>query len=238
MAERKPDEPGGPTFLRRWSQRKLAAAREAVPPAPVPGAASAPAVASEPHARAAAPEATAPATPQAPPAELPSLDSLTFDSDFRAFLGPKVEEGTRRAALRKLFSDPRFNVMDGLDVYIDDYTKFEPVTPELLKQMAHARYIFDPPRTRVNEQGYVEDVVDEPAAAEGAQEAQAQPEGSGEAATAEGAPAPATDAPAPDAPAPGGEPEAMAPPSPPEGDDVEPSPLLRPPHVHATTPAR
>jgi hypothetical protein len=234
MAERKPDEPGGPTFLRRWSQRKLAAAREAAPTAPVAGAASAPAV--PPAAQAQPAPADAPSAPAAPPtapAELPSLDSLTFDSDFRAFLGPKVEEGTRRAALRKLFSDPRFNVMDGLDVYIDDYTKFEPVTPELLKQMAHARYIFDPPKTRVNEQGYVEDVVDEPAAAEGAQEAQAQPDGSGEAATAEGAPAPATA----QAPAPGAEPEAMAPPSP-AGDDAEPSPLPRLPDVHATTPAR
>jgi hypothetical protein len=96
---------------------------------------------------------------------LPDVTTLTFDSDFKPFLAPDVDEGTRRAALRKLFSDPHFNTMDGLDVYIDDYGKFEPVTPEILKQLRHARYMFDPPKTRVNEHGHVEDVVDEPPSA-------------------------------------------------------------------------
>ena len=73
----------------------------------------------------------------APP--LPPLDSLTFESDFKAFMHSKVEEGVKRAALKKLFSDPRFNVMDGLDTYIDDYTKAEPITEELLAQIEHAR---------------------------------------------------------------------------------------------------
>ena len=39
----------------------------------------------------------------------------------------------------KLFSDPRFNVMDGLDVYIDDYTKGDPIPPELLARLEHAK---------------------------------------------------------------------------------------------------
>ncbi|HEX4885724.1 MAG TPA: DUF3306 domain-containing protein, partial [Casimicrobiaceae bacterium] len=140
-------------------------------------------------------------TPGEPP--LPDVESLTFDSDFRAFLSPKVEEGTRRAALKKLFSDPRFNVMDGLDVYIDDYNKFEPMTPEILKQLVHARYLFDPPKTRVNAQGHVEDVVDEPvpsvADAGGAGEAPAGDAAQGNAGVAaepspSGAPSPAADA--------------------------------------------
>jgi len=63
--------------------------------------------------------------------------------------------------LRKLFNDPRFNVMDGLDVYIDDYSKFEPIPDDLIGKLRHARYIFDPPKTRVNEAGHVEDVADE-----------------------------------------------------------------------------
>jgi hypothetical protein len=71
--------------------------------------------------------------------ELPPLDSLTFESDFKDFMHSKVEEGVKRAALKKLFSDPRFNVMDGLDTYIDDYTKSEPMTEELLAQLEHAR---------------------------------------------------------------------------------------------------
>lgn len=76
--------------------------------------------------------------PEEAPA-LPALDSLSFDSDFRAFMHSKVEESVKRAALKKLFSDPRFNVMDGLDTYIDDYTKAEPITEELLAQLEHAR---------------------------------------------------------------------------------------------------
>ena len=73
------------------------------------------------------------------PPQLPPLDSLTFESDFKAFMHSKVEESVKRAALKKLFSDPRFNVMDGLDTYIDDYTKAEPITEELLAQLEHAR---------------------------------------------------------------------------------------------------
>ena len=92
---------------------------------------------------------------------LPPVDSLSFDSDFTPFLQPKVDESLKRQALRKLFADPRFNVMDGLDVYIDDYSKFEPITPELVAQLNHAKFLFDPPKTRVNEHGHVEDVPDE-----------------------------------------------------------------------------
>lgn len=51
----------------------------------------------------------------------------------------KVDEGIKRAALKKLFSDPRFNVMDGLDVYIDDYSKEDPIPPGMLAQLQHAR---------------------------------------------------------------------------------------------------
>ena len=73
------------------------------------------------------------------PAELPALEGLSFESDFRAFMHAKVDEGIRRAALKKLFRDPRFNVMDGLDVYIDDYSKEDPISPALLAQLEHAR---------------------------------------------------------------------------------------------------
>jgi Protein of unknown function (DUF3306) len=151
--ERTPDPP----FLKRWSQRKLAASREpAAPSVTAANTANPPSVA-EPAT------GTAPQTPAestAPP--LPPIDSLSFESDFTRFLQPEVDETLKRQALRKLFADPRFNVMDGLDVYIDDYGKFEPMPPEVLAQLNHAKFLFDPPKTRVNEQGYVEDVPDEP----------------------------------------------------------------------------
>jgi hypothetical protein len=86
-----------------------------------------------------APEKTV--DPKAPPPELPPADTLTFDSDYRAFFHPKVDEDVRRAALKKLFSDPRFNVMDGLDVYIDDYSKSEPIPPAMLAGLRQAQKI-------------------------------------------------------------------------------------------------
>jgi len=81
--------------------------------------------------------------PKAPPPELPPADKLTFDSDYRAFFHPKVDEDVRRAALKKLFSDPRFNVMDGLDVYIDDYSKTEPIPPAMLAGLRQAQKILE-----------------------------------------------------------------------------------------------
>ena len=92
------------------------------------------------------PENKAPAKavePKAPPPELPPLDKLTFDSDYRAFFHPKVDEDVRRAALKKLFSDPRFNVMDGLDTYIDDYSKTEPIPPAMLAGLRQAQKILE-----------------------------------------------------------------------------------------------
>ena len=85
---------------------------------------------------------------------------VTIDSDYRGFMQPGVDETLKRGALKKLFSDPRFNVMDGLDVYIDDYSKPDPIEPELVRKLAQARYIFNPPATRVNARGFIEDVPD------------------------------------------------------------------------------
>jgi hypothetical protein len=81
------------------------------------------------------------ADPKEPPPELPPVDKLNLESDFRPFFHPKVGEDVRRAALKKLFSDPRFNVMDGLDVYIDDYTKNEPIPPEMMAGLRQAQNI-------------------------------------------------------------------------------------------------
>ncbi|HEY3178372.1 MAG TPA: DUF3306 domain-containing protein [Casimicrobiaceae bacterium] len=141
------DKSREPLTLKRWSARKLAAAKEMnVSP---PSAPSLPAA--QPSA-----ETTA-AQPTAAP-ELPPVESLTFESDFTAFMKPDVDESLKRLALKKLLHDPRFNVMDGLDTYIDDYSQPDPIHPDVVKQLMQARYIFNPPQTRVNEAGIVEDV--------------------------------------------------------------------------------
>ena len=138
--------------LRRWSRRKLAAARAA------PEAVVAQDIAPAPNLPQPAGAALPVAEPVVEPADLPPIESLTIDSDFTAFLQPKVAETVKRQALKQLFRDPRFNVMDGLDVYIDDYSQPDPISPEVVRELMQARYIFAPPQTRVNEHGAIEDV--------------------------------------------------------------------------------
>lgn len=152
-------------FLKRWSQRKLAASRESEAPsaAAAPNVATPPTVA-EPAAPASAATSAAAGLDTVAP-QLPPVESLSFDSDFTAFLQPEVDESVKRQALRRLFADPRFNVMDGLDVYIDDYGKSAPIPPELVARLNQAKFLFDPPKTRVNEHGHVEDVPEAPAEA-------------------------------------------------------------------------
>jgi hypothetical protein len=153
------DKPPEGLSLRRWSQRKLEAAR----------AKNAPAVSANPVA---APETVAVpapvdvAQPAAAPTSvttLPPVESLTIDSDFTPFFQPKVGEALKRQALKQLFRDPQFNVMDGLDVYVGDYSLPDPISPDIVKQMVQGRYIFDPPATRINAQGHAEDVPPEEA---------------------------------------------------------------------------
>lgn len=124
------------SFLSRWSRRKVAA-REGEPLPEAPPA--------EPVAAAPAESAIA-ASPAK--AELPPVESLEgLKSDYRAFMQPGVDEGVKRAAIKKLFADPHFNVMDGLDVYIDDYTQFEPLAPGMLGRIAAVKHLFRAPES-------------------------------------------------------------------------------------------
>lgn len=91
------------------------------------------------------PAATSPPVATEPP-PLPPVETLTSESDFAAFLHPKVAAKLRQAALSKLFSDPRFNVMDGLDIYIDDYGIADPIPPEMLKQLNQYIQMFEQPQ--------------------------------------------------------------------------------------------
>lgn len=88
------------------------------------------------------PEAKAPEAGDAP--ALPPVDHLTPESDFTGFMHPKVEDALRRAALKKLFSDPHFNVPDPYEAYSGDWTGGEPISEEMLKTLNQARtHLFD-----------------------------------------------------------------------------------------------
>src|SRR5262245_38257117 len=73
--------------------------------------------------------------PQPPPPTLDDVAQLTRESDFSRFVAPDVDAGVKQAAMRKLFSDPHFNVMDGLDTYIDDYNKADPLPASMVRKM-------------------------------------------------------------------------------------------------------
>lgn len=148
-------------FLGRWSRRKQEV-REGKPveePAPTALAPAptlpAPVASSAPLAIAAsgAPEvsgASVGAESAAPTAEPPSptladAQVLTPASDFKAFVARDVSPEVRNLAMKKLFADPHFNVMDGLDIYIGDYTQPDPLPEGMLRKMAsaHAMGFFD-----------------------------------------------------------------------------------------------
>ena len=120
------------SFLARWAHRKERArgGAEALPePVPRPVVAPAPT----------APAAAAPDTP--PPPTMDDVALLTRESDYARFVGAGVDPGVKRAALKKLFSDPRFNVMDGLDTYIDDYGRPDPIPLAMLRQMNQSKFL-------------------------------------------------------------------------------------------------
>lgn len=73
------------------------------------------------------------------PTELPSLDSLTPQSDFSPFMAKDVDMQLRNQAMKKLFTDPHYNVMDRLDIYIDDYSVHTPLPIEVIRQMSIAK---------------------------------------------------------------------------------------------------
>lgn len=120
---------GDEAFLSRWSRLKREETAKTAPA--IDGA--------NPPAAPAAAEVAKPVTA----AELPPLESLTLESDYRAFLQPGVGADLRKAALTKLFQDPHFHFaqMDKLDTYIDDYSIEDPISDEMMKTLDHARHI-------------------------------------------------------------------------------------------------
>ncbi len=122
-------------FLGRWSRRKLDAKEgKALEPEPVVA----------PATRAEASPVATPGEPDAATPAAPTLDeakALTPESDFARFAAADVAPEVKNAALKKLFADPRYNIMDGMDVYIDDYSKPDPIPPAMLRQLASAKFL-------------------------------------------------------------------------------------------------
>ena len=156
-----PSDDSGDGFLSRWSRRKIALRTGAAEPAPVsvepahpatatsrPVAPVVPAGPTSPPTDRASTQGTAPARPELAPRRdgepcepLPDIDTLTPDADFSRFVQRDVDPATRNAALKKLFADPRFNVIDEMDIDIMDYGKLEPLPPSMLRSMTQSKLL-------------------------------------------------------------------------------------------------
>ena len=69
------------------------------------------------------------------------VQGLTPASDFQTFMRQGVPGEVRNAAMKKLFADPHFNVMDGLDIYIGDYSVPDPLPAGMLEKMVGAELL-------------------------------------------------------------------------------------------------
>ena len=117
----------GDAFLSRWARRKRVARGGGDPDGAVvdiSGAEAARDPADPPVAE------TAPAAGDSQPDEpgdedMPPLESIDGDTDMSGFFSPQVSQAVKKAALRKFFHSPAFNIVDGLDDYDDDFRNFE-----------------------------------------------------------------------------------------------------------------
>ena len=132
-------EDGG--FLSRWARRKEAVRRGGVveaAPATLPVDIAVPAPAALPVLAEPAASSVSEAEPMP---TLADVALLTRESDYSRFVGAGVDNGVKQAAMKKLFSDPHFNVMDGLDTYIDDYGKPDPIPLAMLRRMNQSKVL-------------------------------------------------------------------------------------------------
>lgn len=109
QAGRSADEGEGSGFLSRWSRRKAEVREQERVPKPAP----------DPAEPVVEPEVEA----EFDPATLPSIDSLTAESDFSVFLKKGVPSALRNAALRKLWvTEPSVVNYKALVEYNWDFT--------------------------------------------------------------------------------------------------------------------
>ena len=115
-------------FLSRWSRRKAGKEEDVLEKKVETLQESSPALPAQID-----PEETS------PPVTLEDVAKIDrFDPDFSAFMKPGVDPTVQQAALKKMFTDPHFNIMDGLDIYIDDYSKPDPLPPGMLERMVQS----------------------------------------------------------------------------------------------------
>ncbi|NCF27464.1 MAG: DUF3306 domain-containing protein [Gammaproteobacteria bacterium] len=119
----------GDAFLSRWARRKAAARTGGDPDAGAgetsleaqERANAAPSNADTPAAGVDEQDARADLTDE----DMPPVSSIDENTDMSGFFSPKVTQAVKKAALKKFFHSPIFNIVDGLDDYDDDFRNFE-----------------------------------------------------------------------------------------------------------------
>ncbi len=130
-------------FLGRWSQRKqdIRAGKPLAEPE-ITTKPVAPADKASDTSSVQASETTAVAEKsETPLPTMADVHELTSESDFSPFVAKNVSSEVRNSAMKKLFTDPHYNVMDRLDIYIDDYSKPDPIPESMLRQMVSAKFL-------------------------------------------------------------------------------------------------
>lgn len=130
-------------FFSRWSRRKVQVRTGEPLPAepPVKPAAPVVAVVAPPVAVPVAPPPDDTPAEQPPLLTLEDVARLTPESDYSSFVARGVPADVRNAAVKKLFTDPHYNVMDGLDIYIDDYSQPSPLSAAEMARMVGAQFL-------------------------------------------------------------------------------------------------
>lgn len=90
-----------------------------------------------------------PAEPELPLPTEADLQAVEQGGDIKAFMVDKVSKELKNKAFKALFSRPEFNVMDGLDIYIDDYNKFTPLSKEDIGKMTLSKQLLSRPDLEV-----------------------------------------------------------------------------------------
>jgi hypothetical protein len=128
-------------FLSRWSRRKTDVRQGKALEEPTPTPASSPRTSPAVSTTIAAPATSAAASDEKPHPNLNDVQQLTPESDYTNFVARGVSPDVKNAAMKKLFADPHFNVMDRMDVYIDDYSQPDPLPTAMLRQTQSAQFL-------------------------------------------------------------------------------------------------
>lgn len=146
-------------LLKRWSKRKLRSGRAAEDGEPAredepDSIADAGGTAPPPEHR----EADAgPDEPVKTDADMPDLDTIDEATNMSDFFSPGVSEQLRNQALRRLFRMSKFNVVDGLDDYNENFRNFAPLGDMVTSDMRHRLEMDEQRRQEAADAGHDEE---------------------------------------------------------------------------------